>query len=836
LATPILWLLYAGCAVAVVALARFLRRPFPFPQFLLFLLLPVLFLGRGFISDATPIPVEDVRLIAPWSSLPPAFGVPEPIRNPNLNDIALQIAPWAKAVRVAWKAGDLPWLDRWNGCGTPLAANAQSAAFSPFTFLGFALPLARAFTLEAAVKLLIALAGMSLWLSELRLSRTASTFGAIAFAFSLEMTIWLPWPITAVVCLWPAALFLLELLDDPAVRPRARWVLAAVLVAWSLGGHPESAALGGIFVGLWLAFRLLTRAFRHPRSVLASAAGAAAFAVAATAFLVFPQIAAIRASNRRATAERFISPVASSWSPHAPLWSGSFVTPFFPRAYGDAITAPILPGVGYKFPEMATGYPGAAAWLLALLVLRPGSVRRREIAGLAAIAGLALAAAAWTWPLVELVSHLPGIGVMLPLRFLGWVPIAVSALAAFELDRLRIDLVAAPRSVLWLLAAAILFAAGGAAVFRHFRPAYVSAGGYAAEKSDLRGLGFILVAVGVAAAIAALPRLSSAFRERLLVAALLCAAATELFLIARPFDRLGRSALVYPDTPLVDFLRGRPGPFRTVGVGPALFPNTNVFAAVEDVRTHDPMERKDYVAFLDATCGYPPGEYFKIVRDLDATSLAFLNARYAVGVPRTAAPGPRWSPVYSGTDGVVFENRDESPRVFAPLRVRSFGAARRRSFDDAFAAFGRAPALLLAGIDLTREALVVADDDGFPEANAGGTNAARISGIRESTNTLSFTASAESPAVVVATVVQDGGWSARDDHGTLPMGRANGPFLAIAVPPGARRVVLRYRPPGLRSGAAVSAAAIAFALLAEGLAGRSRRRRSERPEARPGPP
>jgi len=174
--------------------------------------------------------------------------------------------------------------------------------------------------------------------------------------------------------------------------------------------------------------------------------------------------------------------------------------------------------------------------------------------------------------------------------------------------------------------------------------------------------------------------------------------------------------------------------------------------------------------------------------------------------------------------------------VFAPPRVRSIGTARRKNFDDAFAAFGRSPALLLAGIDLTREAVVVADDDGFPGGDAGGRNAAGISGIRESTNTLSFTASAESRAVVVATIVQDGGWSARDEHGTLPIGRANGPFLAMAVPPGTHRVVLRYRPPGLRSGTAVSIAALLVALLAEGVAARSRRRRLAGPEERPGPP
>jgi hypothetical protein len=824
LATLVLWLLYASGVLGVVAAARFLRRPLPAAQALLFFALPVLFLGKGFVADTTPIPVEDVRLIPPWSALPPAFGTPEPTRNPNLNDVALQIAPWAKAVRVAWKSGEVPWLDRWNGCGTPLAANAQSAAFSPFTLLGFALPLARAFTLAGALKLFLALAGMALWLSELRVSRAASTLGAVAFAFSLEMTIWLPWPITAVVCLWPWALFLIERLDDADSRRRAAGTLAAVFVVWGLGGHPESAALGALLVGAWLVVRFAIRGFRNPRAVALSAVVAGALALGATAFLILPQIAAIGGSNRRANAEAFASSIASSWAFHAPLWRGGFVTPFIPRAYGDAIGAPMIPPPGYGFPEIATGYPGAIAWLLLFLVLRPGSARRRETLGLAAIAAFGIAEATWSWPLVELLARVPGIGVMLPLRFLGWVPIAVATLAAFEFDRLRADLSADSRQALWLGAAAAIFAAGGAAVFRHFRAAYVSAGGYASEKQDLVALGVVLAAAGLAAIFAALPRFSPALRARVLAVVLVGAAAAELFAVAQPLDRLGRSSFVFPETPLVRFLRTRPGVFRTAGVGASLFPNANVFAAVEDIRTHDPMERRDYVAFLDATCGYAPGEYFKFLRDLDSPALDFLNVRYAVAARGTVAPGPRWRPSYSGADGIVFENPAAMPRAFAPGTVRAIGSSGRGAVRDAFRAFGSAPAELLAGIDFHRDALVVSDGDTPIAAAVRRDNAAVISGIRERTNAVAFTAAApESGAVAVVTVVQDGGWRARDERGPLAAGRANGPFLAVALRPGTHRVTVAYLPPGFRAGAAISAATLAAAAMGAAIAARRRR-------------
>ena len=87
----------------------------------------------------------------------------------------------------------------------------------------------------------------------------------------------------------------------------------------------------------------------------------------------------------------------------------------------------------------------------------------------------------------------------------------------------------------------------------------------------------------------------------------------------------------------------------------------------------------------------------------------------------------------------------------------------------------------------------------------------------ETTNTLSFRARVTSgPAYAVVSVVQDGGWSARDRDGArFEIRRANGPFLAVVLPEGEHEVVLTYRSPGFGIGAAISlAAAIGIAGLA----------------------
>jgi hypothetical protein len=250
-----------------------------------------------------------------------------------------------------------------------------------------------------------------------------------------------------------------------------------------------------------------------------------------------------------------------------------------------------------------------------------------------------------------------------------------------------------------------------------------------------------------------------------------------------------------------------------------LYPSTHVFAGLEDVRVHDPVERREYVEFLDAACGYDPAAYFKHVANVDCSALDFLNVKFLVAGPGRGEPGRRWRRVYAGEDGTVFENADVLPRVFAPERLRALPPGARLS-DVVGSLSWRTEAVLLE--DPRRQ-------PALPQTNGP----VSITDYRESTNSAVFRAGAPGGgAVVVASLVQDGGWTARDETGSaLPTGRANGPFLAVAVPGGQHRIRLRYAPPGSRAGTAVTfgTGAVLLAAAATLRARRAARSRSRSP-------
>src|SRR4051812_34933377 len=225
--SPALLFSFAAFCAAVWLAVRWDRRTIGIPETAFFFLLTVGYFSPGFFSGRTILPADHAMLLAPWSHVEAGERY-----NANLNDAVTQMAPWAKAVRMAWKEGSLPLRDRWNGAGMTLAANGQSAPFSPFTILMLPFALWAGFTLQLAAKIFLALTGAFLWLRELELSRGAAVFGAVLFALSFTMAPWLLFPHTAVICLLPWALFAIELsrAPQPAVSFRAGLLLSAVFV------------------------------------------------------------------------------------------------------------------------------------------------------------------------------------------------------------------------------------------------------------------------------------------------------------------------------------------------------------------------------------------------------------------------------------------------------------------------------------------------------------------------------------------------------------------------------------------------------------------------------
>ncbi len=133
-----------------------------------------------------------------------------------------------------------------------------------------------------------------------------------------------------------------------------------------------------------------------------------------------------------------------------------------------------------------------------------------------------------------------------------------------------------------------------------------------------------------------------------------------------------------------------------------------------------------------------------------------------------------------------------------------------------------------AGFDPRREALLAAVPPGFVAGDRPrGALLARAAGSR-------LEALAEGPGLLVLAESWDRGWSATLDGRPAEVVAANEARLAVALPPGWHRVVLRYAPPGFAAGLALGG--LAFAVLAVRLGFDRQNRRALRSRVSPPAP
>jgi hypothetical protein len=99
---------------------------------------------------------------------------------------------------------------------------------------------------------------------------------------------------------------------------------------------------------------------------------------------------------------------------------------------------------------------------------------------------------------------------------------------------------------------------------------------------------------------------------------------------------------------------------------------------------------------------------------------------------------------------------------------------------------------------------------GGPAAREAAAAVRRIIEVKESSDRIDFTVETDRPAAVVMRETWAEGWTASVNGLAAAVSRADGRYRAVEVPAGRSRVVLRYRPPGLRAGLALAALSIAI--------------------------
>ncbi|PJF40994.1 MAG: hypothetical protein CUN54_03205 [Phototrophicales bacterium] len=189
---------------------------------------------------------------------------------------SLQFYPWREYAFDALRHGQLPFWNPYNGAGTPLIANYQSAVFYPLHWPGIVLPLG--WYMGVSVVLHLFIAGWGMWMFVGRLGIPSPGRGVSTLAFGLtsflvarlgtfpmiDVVAWLPWLMWAVLGVllyarqrdigWVALFAALQLLAGHAQMTWYSFVMAGVYASWWIARYDREQwrRLGLIIIGLIL--------------------------------------------------------------------------------------------------------------------------------------------------------------------------------------------------------------------------------------------------------------------------------------------------------------------------------------------------------------------------------------------------------------------------------------------------------------------------------------------------------------------------------------------------------------------------------------------------------
>ncbi|MBN1955429.1 MAG: YfhO family protein [Anaerolineae bacterium] len=762
------------------------RRRYDLASSLVLLLLATLFLCRALVPGNVLLPLQLVSEILPWSN---QFDAPRP--NGLISDPFFSFYPRRAFFAAAVRSGQLPLWNPYMLGGYPLAGDINAQVFYPFNWLAVLLVSpARSFALLAWFHL--GLTGLLMYgfLRSARLSPLPALLGGSAWMLNGVTIVWLENPHRLSTAAWlPGLFWLFEL----ALRRRRRLAYAAggglMFGLMVLGGQPQYAALGGLYLAAYALFRSLAGSPEEPAR---SWKPLLALAVTATIGLAVGSLQLLPAYEFTLQSHREIRPLSFWLTQRFPLHHT--VAMWLPDLFGTPVRGRYAYWGPLNYAEY-TFYFGLAPFLLALAA--PLVSRKRVAWFLAVLAGLTLLAA-WGSPLVRLAQWIPGMSYFSLHRMLSLIPFLGSWLAALALEGLLRRARALP--VLLALAATLVLLTG---LSLYLNRVEVQAH-WAGVGPELARGGLLLTSCLLLLGwIRRQPRLAA-----LGVTALTC---IDLFQWGMPFNPVAPTAMLYPRGETVEWLQERaelarvlplqrksnstdvfgPNILSIYGLGdPTGYCAQLIERQQELLYTIDPFYPDHPEWLFGPTANLVISRHFQPLHSL-------LSIRFVLSSEPLEEEAPTLHRIGVMEGIYIYENPAALPRAYlvhqAQVTAETRTALLAPSFDP------RVTAILADPLPAEQETAL---------AQAPAADRSHAVVLRYQANQVELRAETSSAGLLVLTDPYYPGWQAFVDGQEVPILRVNHSLRGVFVPAGTHQVLFCYRPRSVIAGGGLAAAGL----------------------------
>lgn len=663
-------------------LASFLKKDINI--FLLFVLIDIIFFWKYFFYGLIPIPADVIiGGYFPWLNEKWGYEVGVPVKNALMSDVVSLLYPWRLLAIDLFKSGQIPFWDSTSFLGTSLIGNFQAGIFNPFNLL-FLLP--RSFNtiwgLQVVIQPLLAMFCMYLMLRNWRITRGSSIFGAMSYAFSAQILVWIEYnTLSFALAVFP--IFILVL--DKFLETRRAYHLAGIslIIAYVIFvGYPQHLyyfTLFGLIYVLFLSHRkngysgLLKNGFLLMLFI--------GWGLVLGAVSLFPGLEALSFS---------IKSLDTSATQNSVLflpWQ-NLLTAFIPDFFGNPATNNYF-GVGYY--ESFIFYTSITVIPFALMAVQKNIKDNRVIISLLFL-GLAFLLALHT-PLSQLLQNLTFVGLKgsVSSRVLFIYSFSISALAAIGVEQFRKTGVARTKFYLKHLPLIVIFGVvTGVLISLGFVKLII--GNFELIHQDylkiIISLRNIVIPFFLALTVSVLIFVSRFSRIRpVLIFLIIGLMFLDYFKFSSKYLPFTRKDLVFPVTPSLSFLKNQSEPFRIAIEKAELMPaNTWSVYGLESISGYNillPKDTADYITYLNSSQISRGYSRVLDINNLNSPFLDIANVKYLITLFRkdgspSADGGPlynmdqqKYNLVFKEGAAAIYENRDYLERFVAVSKTVS---------------------------------------------------------------------------------------------------------------------------------------------------------------------
>lgn len=758
--------------------------------FLILVLLSLFFFHNYIVFGKIPFPGDLlVSEYQPFRSYSYQGYAPGAVPNKaQYFDSIREFYPWRTLTTQELKNGKLPVWNPYNFSGTPHLANYQSAVFYPLNLLYLLINQIDAWAILVLLQPLLASFFMYLYIRKLNLSFEAGLFGGIVFGYCSYMNVWSQFQVVGHTIAWlPLILFGVEQVLEKISAATVLLLVTGILFSL-FAGHPLDFIVIYSFAFLYLLFNLFVKDM--PLKKRAVNIAVFILPVLLGAAQLIPTARLLSNSSRSAFSYDFL--VNSILIP-----PGQLIMLLVPDFFGNPATRNYWPMNSYVGVTLSIGISSLLCALFSLWIVKD----KKKDPMVLFFAGTAFLVLAMTTknPLSLLLYRLsiPVISTIQPTKLLSLSAFSLSVLSAKGLD-MYLNKKISKKMMFYTVAAVFITLLLGLLETR-FVPA-------TARHTALKAL-FLGFFIAGATSILFFAGIKKSLTNYAVLGLFLLLIAEQYYAFQK-FNPFSPRDFIFPQTPIIQFLKEHAGINRFWGYGTAKI-DSNIATEYKLFSSDgfDALNLKWYNEFVRSSKdGHIPGSFNQDTRsvaeiapgygetDLQENKyrlriLDMLGTKYILNRtenPRNnkTFPTDRFKLVWEDSAGwQVFENTKSAPRFFLTNTIELFES--NQEFEKLFFSdsFNPADTILLYKHDLP-EIPNLCNEEGMKKATIGL--------VTYEPSELVFALATECPVYFFISDTFEQGWKATIDNKQADILRANYSFRAIYIPGGSKELKLHY--------------------------------------------